>query len=258
MKRSTRLLASLLLCIFWLSSSTIQAQVIKDARQNIIGYLEDEKLTDSRHYIAGYIRPNGTVFNEKRELIGHFEKGGYVRDNRSFIVGLISDDGTVKNDSLYIIGHVTEDGIIRDDEYGIIGYAKNIEMRKAAIVFFFFKLLKLENSEEAYRQLSSSNTGVRGQREETCPTGWTWTEGSDGRRVVYPTSGWTWTEGSDGRRIIYPTSGWSWREDGSGRRIAYPTSGSGSIIDLLIKEIPLDDSSRPHVFLLAESMGVIE
>jgi len=68
--------------------------------------------------------------------------------------------------------------------------------------------------------------GGDGQRIVYPTSGWTWTEGRDGRRVVYPSSGWTWTEGRDGRRVIYPSSGWTWTEGGDGRRVVYPSSGS--------------------------------
>jgi len=67
--------------------------------------------------------------------------------------------------------------------------------------------------------------GGDGQRIVYPTSGWTWTEGRDGRRVVYPSSGWTWTEGRDGRRVIYPSSGWTWTEGGDGRRVVYPSSG---------------------------------
>jgi len=67
--------------------------------------------------------------------------------------------------------------------------------------------------------------GKDGRRVVYPTGGWTWTEGADGRRVAYPSSGWAWTEGKDGRRVVYPSNGWTWEEGRDGRRVVRPSNG---------------------------------
>ena len=83
--------------------------------------------------------------------------------------------------------------------------------------------------------------------------GMTYTEGSDGVRVVYPSSGWTYTEGRDGRRVVYPTSGWTYTEGSNGRRVVYPTSGCQDLCSIYKLRLPNLGSSE--VELVLSQMG---
>ncbi len=95
--------------------------------------------------------------------------------------------------------------------------------------------------------------GRDGRRVVYPTSGWTYTEGNSKRRVVYPTSGWTYTEGSDGRRVVYPTSGWTYTEGSNGRRVVYPTSGCQDLCSIYKLRLPNLGSSE--VELVLSQMG---
>ena len=92
--------------------------------------------------------------------------------------------------------------------------------------------------------------GRDGRRVVYPTSGWTYTEGGNGRRVVYPTSGWTYTEGRDGRRVAYPSSGWTYTEGSNGRRVVYPTSGCQDLCSIFKTRLPNLESSEFELVLI--------
>jgi hypothetical protein len=99
------------------------------------------------------IKADGTVLDESDKLAGRIKKDGMVTDKQSVITGYIKDDGTIENEAHSTVGYVQTDGTILDKEKKVIGhikegvvtsasgetigYAKGVNVKWAAVYFFF-------------------------------------------------------------------------------------------------------------------------
>ena len=76
-----------------------------------------------------------------------------------------------------------------------------------------------------------------------------------------PLTGWTWTEGADGRRIVYPLTGWSWKEGPDGRRFVQPMHAGASqshIPYLLYEALEITPEVAPYRELIMSQMGLFD
>ena len=60
-----------------------------------------------------------------------------IRDGRSMFAGKVERDGTVRDRSNMMIGKVRNDGTVVDKRGMTIGQARDMDVRYAAVVFFF-------------------------------------------------------------------------------------------------------------------------
>lgn len=52
-------------------------------------------------------------------------------------IGKVENDGTVRDEMNNHIGRIESNGTVRDSNDNILGYAKDVPMRWAAVIFFF-------------------------------------------------------------------------------------------------------------------------
>ena len=60
-----------------------------------------------------------------------------LRNGNNSTIGKIESDGTVRNSSNSTIGKIDKDGTVRNANNSTIGYAKGVNIRYAAVFFFF-------------------------------------------------------------------------------------------------------------------------
>jgi len=134
----TLLLKLLITCILITSALYLEAQDLRDKNGIKTGSVDDHgNIRDKNGIKTGSFDKDNVVRDKNGIKTGEVDEHGAIRDKNGIKLGSVDDDGTVRNKNGIRLGTIDDDGDVRDKNGIRLGKAKEMDKKKAAVLFFF-------------------------------------------------------------------------------------------------------------------------
>jgi hypothetical protein len=128
---------------FGLIASVAGAQEIRDAKNNIVAYIDPQatSLLDKEKNTLCTFQQDGRIVDTKANTLGFIVNEYELQDKNHKTVGFITRDGMVQNSQHAAMGriNVSGSGPVTDNNSAVIGYINRVEPMWAAAYFYVLK-----------------------------------------------------------------------------------------------------------------------
>lgn len=136
-------LAQLLCILLIMSFHNVSAQNLRDGADYLLGNIDHGGTVKDKYFNTFCtFESDNSIRDSRNVVLGYLERDGQVKDKERHALGSIKRDGAVQNSYGYSLGVIQRNGRVEDANRNHIGNVRleDVELERAAVVFFFFKL----------------------------------------------------------------------------------------------------------------------